>query len=459
MRIATPTTIVIFGATGDLSARKLLPALFHLYRKHIVVGPLHIVGFSRGNMTNEEFRVFAARAIAKSWHGKQDKEAEGRFLRTLSYQQGIFEDLLAYRTVAQCLASIDEKLHFCSNKLLYLAASPAHYETILRKLSRSGLTIPCSHDEGWTRVLIEKPFGNNLKTAQKLDRLLGTLFAEEQIFRIDHYLAKETLQNILSFRFSNALFEHVWNNKFIERIDIRLLEQAGIAGRGAFYDSTGALRDVGQNHLLQMLALVAMQNPGEMNAENIRNKRVEVLHALQPIAKEKIAGHVMRGQYTGYRKERDVARNSETETYFRLTAFLSGARWRGVPFVLESGKMLKESKAEIEVRFRAPAHNNTLTFRIQPDEGIAIQFWAKRPGLSSQVEARTLSFRYHEKDEIRDAYEKLLFDALRGDQTLFASTDEVMASWKFVMSILSAWDKTKLYPYRRGIGGPQIVTS
>ena len=460
MKNNVPTIFVIFGATGDLSERKLLPALFDLYQKQMLPQRFRVVGFSRRDLRKEEFAAFVEGAIARRGHGHH-KKLGAPFLSHVSYVSGTFQDAGAYERLAEHLIAIDDEIGQCTNKLFHLAVPPEFYEIIFRNLADSGLTIPCSNEEGWTRVLVEKPFGKNLESAQKLDALLGLLFKEEQIFRIDHYLAKETLQNILLFRFSNELFEPLWDNTHIEKVEITLWEKLGTKGRGAFYDGVGALRDVGQNHILQMLSLIAMEHPGALDAAAIRRSRAKVLGALKLSSESAV-----RAQYRGYRKEKDVAPDSVTETYFKIKANVENDRWRGVPYVLESGKKMKEAKTEISIYFKKTAaclcppeeekhHQNVLTFRIQPNEGISVVFWAKRPGFDFALDAKELSFSYKDSPDAQklpDAYERVLYDCIRGDQTLFTSTEEVKAAWKFITPILEAWkeNKSPLQEYKPG---------
>lgn len=460
----TPTTIVIFGVTGDLSRRKLLPALFDLYSQGQLPEQFCVLGFSRSEMSDESFRALVRGIIEKKGY-RHTPEKLDAFLALMHYAPGHFEEDDAYRRLGERLISLDEAVSGgCSNKLFYLAVPPEFYEGIFYQLANSGLTIPCGGAKGWTRVLVEKPFGKDLHTAQALDELLGKLFREEQIFRIDHYLAKEAMQNMLAFRFSNILFEPIWNSTYIERVAITLSEKEGIEGRGNFYDGVGALRDVGQNHLLQMLALVAMENPGALDAASIRSARARVLQELRPISADDITNaSLVRGQYAGYTKELRVAPDSATETYFRMRVSVENHRWKGVPFVLESGKRLAEKKTEVRVYFKKAAclcppdlerhHQNMLIFRIQPDEGITVVFWAKKPGFAMELESKTLSFLYKETSGtnlLPDAYERILYDCIRGDQTLFTSTEEVHASWKFITPILDQWQKLPLHVYETG---------
>lgn len=462
-----PTVFVIFGATGDLAKRKLLASLFRLYAHGRLPEPFRVVGFARGELSTAEFRDFVHEIIA----AQESDPVREKFLQTLTYQQGLFEEGRAYLQLSEELIRIENtEFKQCSNKLFYLAAHPRYYDAIFKNLAHSGLTIPCGGEAGWTRVLVEKPFGHNLATAQQLDTQLGLLFKEEQIFRIDHYLAKETLQNILAFRFSNSIFELLWNNENIAKVELRMREAAGVEERGEFYQDVGALRDVGQNHLLQMLALIAMDDPGKLSAARIRRGRAAVLQDLRMLTGEDVARHTIRGQYAGYRQEHSVPKDSDTETYFRIRAFIDNPRWRGVPFYLESGKKLHESTVEIEVHFREcvtclthlkgeSQHHNLLTFRIQPDEGISLVFWAKKPGFEMALEPKVLAFSYGEagkEAERPDAYERVLYDCIRGDQTLFASTDEVSAAWRFITPILEDWRGQPLVTYEPGSRGLRL---
>jgi glucose-6-phosphate 1-dehydrogenase len=376
------------------------------------------------------------------------------FLTHIEYAKGIFDEATAYINLKGQLEKIDAEFGQCTNKLLYLAVSPIFYEVIFGHLAMSGLNIPCGGESGWTRIIVEKPFGKDTATARKLESQLSQIFQEAQIFRIDHYLAKETIQNILTFRFSNSIFEPIWNATMIEKVHIKLAEKDGVDDRGDFYDGVGALRDVGQNHLLQMLALIAMDRPVSMHGDDVRKKRANILKKLV-FPNEK----VIRGQYVGFQKEKGVASNSQTETYFKMTAFVETKRWKDVPFILESGKALKESKAEIVIYFKCldSALQNVLRFRIQPDEGIEIVFWVKKPGFEKEHEQKVLAFSYETskfENEVPDAYERVLFDCVRGDQTLFASTLEVKYSWKFITPILREWQKLPLLAYSRGSDGP-----
>ena len=426
-----------------------------------------IVGVSRRHFSREELREYL-RGRMNIKQGQFFEEHIKHFLDHVSYEEGQFDSPQLYTSLSAHLKSIDNTWGQCSNKLFHLSIPPALYEGILLELSASKLTLPCSDGIGWTRVLIEKPFGNDIETARNLDKLLGNLFNESQIFRIDHYLAKEALQNILTFRFSNSLFEPLWDREHIEQVHIKLLEKETASSRGAFYDATGALKDVGQNHLLMMLAIIAMDKPADTSqSDAMRRLRAHVLSKLVAIPKRYLAENLIRGQYEGFRRESGVSANSLTETYFRITTKINNRRWKGVPFYLEAGKALCEDKVEIDVYFKRnvngkrehkngmaqETHQNILTFRIQPDEGIKIRFFVKKPGVGMETESKILKFHYGDSPSLAslpEAYERLIHDAIVGDQTLFASTDEIMASWKFITPILENWDKLPLVIYAKG---------
>jgi glucose-6-phosphate 1-dehydrogenase len=459
-----PTIFVIFGVTGDLAARKLLPALLGLYSRKLLPARFAVIGFSRRPFSREEFRdLIRSRINVKP--GQYKEEDFKHFLDHMSYEQGLFDEPAAYQRLAMRIKGIEDRWGQCANKLFHLSVPPTLYEGILKNLSDSKLSEPCADDTGWTRVLIEKPFGHDLETARSLDKLLGRLFKEEQIFRIDHYLAKEAMQNILAFRFANQLFEPIWRREFIDKIHIKLFEANGVLDRGDSYDPLGALKDVGQNHMLAMLAAVAMDRPESFGAGDVRAARARVLGKLKAAPAGRANKCSVRGQYNGYTSEEGVPKDSQTETYFRLKTFVNSSRWKGVPFYLESGKALAQSKTKIDVYFKSgrnvgrDAENgdgqNILTFRIQPDEGIKIKFFVKTPGHEFKVEPKTLRFKYSDVpsadwQEIPNDYERLIHDAFVGDQTLFASTEEIMASWKFIEAVLKGWVKIPLVKYERG---------
>ncbi len=466
----TPTIFVIFGITGDLAGRKLLPALLSLYSKKMLPERFIIIGFSRRQFTREDFRDLI-RGRLNIRPGEFKEEDVKHFLDHITYEQGMFNEPLAYNRLAERIKSIDERWGQCTNKLFHLSVPPHLYEGILNNLAASKLTEACADGIGWTRVLIEKPFGNDIETARSLDKLLSRLFKEEQIFRIDHYLAKESLQNILAFRGANMMFETVWNKECVDKIHIKLFEKLGVEDRGTFYDKIGALRDVGQNHILQMLALIAMERPKSYTPEDVRKERAALLESLKAIMPKDITKYVVRGQYDGYINETGVAGDSQTETYFRIEARLNSARWKKIPFFLEAGKAMAEAKTEIDVYFKAKSKKqkmsffgpdvnysgiegqNVMTFRIQPDEGIKIRFFVKTPGYEFKTEPKILKFKYSDVPSFSvmpNDYERLIHDAFVGDQTLFASTDEIMASWKFITPIVENLNKVQLKKYEKG---------
>ena len=447
----TPTVITVFGTTGDLMTRKIIPSLAYLHVKGRLPARCRVVGWGRRGWDDEQLREHIT-AILDAYAGPQPRGG-GRlaFLEMFTYHDGAFDGADAYPALAERLARCDEDWGVCSNKLFYLAVPPERYRTILENLASSGLTAGCSEMTGFTRVLVEKPFGSDAASAQALDEFLASLFAEEQIYRIDHYLAKEMLQSIMSFRFANALFEPAWSARDVERIDIRLWESIGVEKRGAFYDGVGALRDVGQNHLLQMLALVTMEQPADISANAIRAARLDLIGALSRLVPAEVATRTFRAQYDGYREIAGVASDSDTETYFRMETTLTGPRWGGVPVMMESGKRMGPAVKEVAVRFRRAepclcgadgAFENVVTFSLEPEETIRIRFWAKRPGFDAGLEPREFTFflyEHTEKLQYVEEYAKLLLDAIDGDQTLFVSTGEVAAMWRFIDPICSAW--------------------
>jgi len=469
-RIIFPTTIVIFGATGDLVRKKIISSLLRLYYLGHLPEKFQIIGVSRRDYSHEKFREFLMHNALGDAH-KYYKGPDIRdFIEKIFYFKGRFEDKPLYYNLKKMLESSKDSAGICDNKLFYLAVPPKFYSGILTSIAESGLAINCSPETGWTRVLVEKPFGKDIKTAQELDSLLGNLFREQQIFRIDHYLAKDTVQNILFFRFSNILFEPAWNNRYIKKIEIKLIEDTDIGTRGAFYDTIGALRDVGQNHMLQMLALVTMDNPGSQSSQAVREKRLEVIKSIiRSDDPSRIRDMTVRGQYRGYREAQDVAAGSTTETYFKIKLELSSPKWSGVPIYLESGKALDKKDTEITIYFHNPDeclcsqihkehhHRNILRFRIYPREGIYLRFWAKEPGLTNILEPRDLQFDYHIGDSPKTGeYDRVLLDCMKGDQTLFTSTEEVKQAWDYVTPIIENWGHTKLHFYDRGSRGPGI---
>ncbi|GAB4279114.1 MAG: hypothetical protein Kow0056_12080 [Coriobacteriia bacterium] len=449
-----PTVLVAFGATGDLVKKKVIPSIHYLWQGGALPERFAVVGFSRREWDDETFRRYVGEELARR-RDVSDEEGTRRFLSMFHFASGTFEDESAYARLGEEIGRISDPWgERCVNHLYYLAVPPDYYDDIFRQLASSGLTSPCSDDEGWARILVEKPFGQDAQTANELEELLSGLFREEQIYRIDHYLAKEMLQGIMQFRFANNLLERSWDRSAIESIEIELHETLGVEDRGTFYDGVGALRDVGQNHFLQMLALVTMEQPASMSARAIRAQRARLLEHLKPLSREEIAQDTYRAQYEGYRDIEGVAPDSQTETFFKLKCSLDHPRWRGVPITMAGGKRVGgEPKKEIVVTFRHPAsclcqddvhHHNRVVFALEPQQSIRIDFYAKKPGFDRETEVRSLDFFLYEKGEhlqYVEEYSKLILDAVRGDQTLFVSSDEVRAMWRFVDPIVTAWQE------------------
>jgi glucose-6-phosphate 1-dehydrogenase len=461
MKEKHPIIFTIFGATGDLAQRKIIPALMDLYCRDLLPENFNVVGFSRKDLSDENYREFAKNSI----DGKDEDYSESKvkeFLTKISYKQGDLTNIDSYDSLSKYLKSKDEELSDCSNKLFYLAVPPSLYNSSFENLSKSGLGTPCfvEGEKRWARILVEKPFGSDKDEAKKLDKTLGKLFDEDQIFRIDHYLAKETIQNILAFRFANAIFEPIWNNKYIEKVELKLYETVDADDRASFYDGIGALRDVGQNHLLQMLALVAMEDPMSLDSKMVKKSRGDVFSNIS--VNKKDLPEFSRGQYEGYTNNDDIDSKSKTETYFKIKLGVKNKRWSGVPFYLESGKALNEKRTEIKITFKDKEssvcpidgickYNNVLTINTEPDKKISICFWSKKPGLDMNLEEKKLSFDFDENPlNVTDAYEKVLYDCIKGDQTLFASTYEISTQWGIISNIFKLWKNIPLLEYKKG---------
>jgi glucose-6-phosphate 1-dehydrogenase len=425
--------LILFGASGDLVRKKVLAALFSLFQNQKLPRKTAIIGFSRKPWSDSDFRQYIRKHLSSS---------TSSFLKLFFFQTGNFENPDSFSALNQKLRQIDQNWQTCSHKLFYLPIPPSYYETVLKQFARTNLNISCAPGSRWVKILVEKPFGKDLKTAQRLDSLLAKLFKEEQIYRIDHYLAKESLENILVFRAANSLFSHVWNRRLIKRIEIRLLEKIGVEERGALYDGLGALRDVGQNHLLQMLALATMSIPQSFTAKAIRRKRAEILSFLKPLTPGQIGQKTVRFQYRGYRKINGVSPRSTTETYFRLQASLDHPRWKNVPIILEAGKRLPQDEKEINIYFY---QSNLLQFSLSSPNEISLIVQVKKPGSGWQSAEKRLVL---SRQKISQApypseYARLLLDCIRGDQTIFVSSQEVEAMWRFIDPILRGWQKNK----------------
>lgn len=487
-RLQEPVILVIFGATGDLTARKLMPALFNLWRNGFFAVPLAIVGIGRRDKPGKQFQEELKKAIFQH-QGPDSAAAKAweQFTSHLHYHRSDFTQAGSYQALSDFLVNLDRQQGVTSSHLYYLATDPAYFAPIVENLAAAKL-VTDGTGHPWSRVVIEKPFGTDLASAQRLDQELHQFLQEDQIFRIDHYLGKETVQNILSFRFGNAIFEPIFNRRYVDHVQITMAETVGMEGRrGAFYDHTGALRDVVQNHLLQLLALVAMEPPSVFKAKEIRDEKVKVLRSLIPLHGPQVERAVVRGQYgpgtvegkpvKPYCEEEAVARDSVTDTYVALRLVIDNWRWANVPFLLRTGKRLPRRVTEIAVQFKLPplrlfttvecegdvcditrAQPNVLVFRIQPDEGISLSFSAKRPGMNLELHPVRMEFLYGQAFHrtLPEAYERLLLDALRGDATLFTRADELMAAWEFVTPILEAWKEQRpAFPnYAAGSWGP-----
>lgn len=460
--INQPFIMVIFGSTGDLAVNKLIPALFELYKKEMITGEFLIIGFSRREMTDQDFRDFFPKL------SKENKWK--KFASHITYQNGDFTKESGYLELIEKLNDFDTKMGACITRFFYLATPPNNYEVILDYLYTTKLSEGCGQGSNkWTRIVIEKPFGKDLKTAISLDKKLAKIFEEKQIFRVDHYLGKETVQNILAFRFANTIFEQVWNKNFIDSIQITFAEIDGIGNRGKFFDGVGILRDIGQNHLMQLLAAVAMERPKKFDKEPIRDEREKVIKAIKQIPSNQFEKFVVRGQYKSYIKEKDVVSNSKTETFVALKIFINTKRFLNVPFYLRLGKKMPKESVYICVVFKKAYHelfkeygtsdkSNVLIIKIQPDEGIALRLYAKTPGTKLSLEEVNMHFTYKEefKEKVNDAYEKILLDIFAGDQTLFNRSDELASSWRFITSILNNFEKDKnLIMYNDGSWGPK----
>ena len=487
MPVAAPCALVIFGASGDLAKRKLIPAIYEMAREKLLPEKFALVGYSRSPMTNDEYRKDCRDAVQAFTRSKSlDSKIWDRIEKNISYVQGDYGSNEDHGRLAAHLTEIDASCDTAGNRLFYLSTPPNTFEPIITCLGERQAANKEALKATYQRVIIEKPFGRDLASAKSLNELLHKNFTEEQVFRIDHYLGKETVQNLMVMRFANAMFEPIWNYKYIDHVQITVSETLGVGSRGGYYDKSGALRDMVQNHIFQLMALVAMEPPVALDARSIRDEKVKVFKAIRPIrgGANGVDDYTVRGQYTasapgadpksktdGYLKEKGVDPASQTETFAALKLYIDNWRWSGTPIYLRTGKCLSQKLSEVVVRFRsppltlfqkqceAPVYPNDLLIKVQPEEGIAWRLNGKVPGGALNIKSVSLGFNYEEtfKVESPEAYERLIFDAMLGDQTLFIRGDEAEAAWEVIDPIEKGWSQSKRPPdtYTPGSWGPK----
>lgn len=484
-RFVDPCILVIFGATGDLTARKLFPAIYNLAREGQLPSQFAVVGFARREKTHEQFRDEMKEAISKYSRSKPIEESLwNTFKEQIFYHRSEFKDEQGYNSLRDFLQELDSRLGTRGNRVFYLSTQPSYFTDICEELHRTNLLYDETKiTDRWSRVIIEKPFGHDLASAHALQADLLKFLRENQIYRIDHYLGKESVQNLLVFRFANSLFESLWNNRYIDHVQITVAEEIGIGTRGAFWEEAGLVRDIIQNHMMQLLSLVAMEPPVSLNASAIRDEKVKVLSALRPLDPKEFESSATRGQYgpgyingeavTGYRQEKNVGPQSNVETYAAMRLFIDNWRWHGVPFYLRAGKRLPKRVTEIAICFKQPPgvlfqeeehmhESNLLVIRIQPDEGTSLKINCKVPGALNVIQPVKMDFRYgsYFGTSPPEAYERLIIDCIIGDRTLFASDEEVFSSWALLTPLIEFWSKKVQgdFPnYQSGTWGPKAA--
>ncbi len=463
------TTFVIFGASGDLTRRKLIPSLFNLYCKGRLPENWRIVGVSRTPYSDEEFQAQLRAGMQEFEPDKYSPSNWSSFATNVGYYSGDLSKADDFRALDERLKELETENNGAANRIYYLSVAPRLYEMTITNLGESGLA---EESEGWRRVVIEKPFGHDLQSAIALNDSVHKVLNESQIYRIDHYLGKETVQNLLVFRFANSLFEPVWNRNYIDHVQITAAEKVDVGHRAGYYDGVGVVRDMVQNHMLQLLSLVAMEPPASFDADALRNEKVKLFESIRHIAPEEIAEHTVRGQYQGYSSASGVEPGSETATYAAIRLYVDNWRWQGVPFYLRSGKALTEKTTEIGIIFKRPPHvmfplppgarirANRLSICVQPEEGIHISFQAKEPDTTADMRTVEMNFDYDSSFgavSIPEAYERLLLDVLKGDASLFTRGDAIELAWGLVDKILAGWESKGAPPleiYKPGTWGP-----
>lgn len=483
MRKPDDQLLVIFGASGDLTSRKLVPALYSLFKRNVTPEKFVVLGVSRSELTDDQFRMKLGAGIQDSLEkGINEEQMINSFLERFYYLPLDMANPPEYHRLVARIDVLTTGFSSVKNILFYLSTPPVLFGPIARNIGSCGLQ---KETEGFRRIIVEKPFGYDLESSRQLRKELHASFEEKQIYRIDHYLGKETVQNLLVMRFGNGIFEPLWNRNYIDHVEITSAESLGVEGRGGYYDGSGALRDMVQNHLLQMVGLTAMEPPSSMEADSLRNEVFKVFQSLRPIREEDVSKQVIRGQYVashirgelvpGYREESGVQPESRTETFVAIKFYIDNWRWGGVPFYIRTGKRLPTRVTEVVIHFKPTPHNlfrkeetcmtgNQLIIRIQPDEGILLKFGLKEPGSGFQVKTVNMDFHYSDLRDVHvpPAYERLIHDAMTGDSTLYSRADAVEESWKFVAPILKAWEREpgqKIYGYPAGTWGPQQAES